>query len=89
MELPQTFHYLCVSLIKKDTIMKTTTRYEVRYKGKLRYSTYNLFKAYEYYDNYTVFYGTTEHHTIHEITTTEKDITHTAKIEKPCTPSKK
>lgn len=60
--------------------MKKTVRYEVRWRGEeLLAITDNLFEAYEKKDYYDKFGSPV---TIHEITTTEKDITETAKIEK-------
>lgn len=58
--------------------MKTVTRYEVRtIYGELLLSTDNMFVAYEYYDNFT----TPLTASIHEITTTERDITDNARVE--------
>lgn len=60
--------------------MKTVTRYEVRSDVFDMYETDNLFKAYEMYDKYREF-APTSNVTIHEITTTERDITDNARID--------
>lgn len=59
--------------------MKKTVRYEVRWGYMQIYSSDNMFKSLEVYDE-RIKSGI--HATIHEITTIEKDITETAKIEK-------
>lgn len=57
--------------------MKKVTRYELRYNNSV-FCTDNLFGAYEMY---TTMHLNGKAATIHEITTTERDITDNARVE--------